>query len=70
MIPNRWYAIYESSKLKTDKPVKVVLELDGETLQPLEELTQTAKIDAGGEARVDWRVKVLDEGHRPPTRAG
>ena len=48
--------------LKTDKPVQVVLELDGDTLEPLDELTRTAKIDAGGETRVDWRVKVLDEG--------
>jgi hypothetical protein len=48
--------------LKTKKSVQVVMELDGKTLQPLDESTRTAEIAPQGEARVDWRVKVLDEG--------
>ena len=48
--------------LKTKKSVKVSLELEGETLESMSDLTQTVQIDANGEARVDWRVKVVDEG--------
>ncbi|QDV18870.1 MG2 domain protein [Gimesia panareensis] len=48
--------------LKTSKDVKVVLELDGDTLKPLDELTQTVNIDANGEKRVDWRVKAARAG--------
>jgi uncharacterized protein YfaS (alpha-2-macroglobulin family) len=50
--------------LKSKKSVQVVLELEGKTLEPLQasKLTQTAQIEPNGEARVDWRVKVLDEG--------
>ena len=49
--------------LKTAKKVQVSLELDGETLKAIKgELTQSVKVDAGGEKRVDWRVKVLKEG--------
>lgn len=51
--------------LDQDKDVKVVLELEGGTLQafkPEDNLTQTVKIKAGGEQRVDWRVKVVAEG--------
>lgn len=48
--------------LKAEKAVQVVLELEGKTLQPTDQLSRTVKIPAGGEARVDWRVKVLDEG--------
>ena len=51
--------------LKTEKNVQVALEL-GEHEKLLDilvgNLTQTAKIAANQEARVDWRVKVLDEG--------
>ncbi len=49
--------------LKTKKKAKVVLELEGKTLKPMKRnLTQTVEIDAGGEKRVDWRVKVVEEG--------
>lgn len=48
--------------LKKSKSVKVVLELEGKTLEPMGQLTQTVEIGAGKEARVDWRVKVVAEG--------
>jgi len=50
--------------LKGKKSVQVALELEGKTLEALEagKLTQTAQIEPNGEARIDWRVKVLDEG--------
>ncbi len=48
--------------LKTKKNVQVVLELDGGCLQAVGPLKQAASVEAGGEQRVDWRVKVLKEG--------
>jgi uncharacterized protein YfaS (alpha-2-macroglobulin family) len=48
--------------LKNDKQVKVALELAGGTLARMDELTRTVRIPAGGEKRVDWRVKVTAEG--------
>ncbi|HEY4761793.1 MAG TPA: MG2 domain-containing protein [Thermoguttaceae bacterium] len=48
--------------LKTKKAVKVSLELDGNTLESMDDLTKSVEIDPNGEARIDWRVKVLDEG--------
>lgn len=48
--------------LKTSKAVEVVLEFDGNTLEPLGERTRKVTIEAGGEQRVDWRVKVTEEG--------
>ncbi|VAX40318.1 alpha-2-macroglobulin domain protein, partial [hydrothermal vent metagenome] len=48
--------------LKTEKTAQVVLALQGDTLKPMGSLTQTVKIPAGGEAKVDWRVKVIKEG--------
>jgi uncharacterized protein YfaS (alpha-2-macroglobulin family) len=48
--------------LKAEKSVQVALELEGKTLQPMDNLVRTVKIAANEEARVDWRVKVLDEG--------
>ena len=50
--------------LKTKKTVRVALELDGKTLAPIEQgkLTRTVEIEPEHEARVDWRVKVNDEG--------
>jgi len=48
--------------LKTKKSVKVSLELEGKTLESTSDLTQTVQIDPNAEARIDWRVKVLDEG--------
>jgi len=54
--------------LKKDKDITVVLELGGNTLAPVEGdypkegLTKKIRINAGGEQRVDWRVKVVEEG--------
>ncbi len=48
--------------LKSDKSVRVALELDGDVLEPTDELVRQVQIVADGEARIDWRVKVLDEG--------
>jgi uncharacterized protein YfaS (alpha-2-macroglobulin family) len=48
--------------LKTAKLVTVSLEMDGGTLAPLADLRQQVSIPAGGEKRVDWRVKVENEG--------
>jgi uncharacterized protein YfaS (alpha-2-macroglobulin family) len=42
--------------------VKAILELDGDTLAPLSAPTQHVDVDKNGEARVDWVVKVQDEG--------
>ena len=50
------------NKLKTNKAVQVVLELDGSVLAPLDATAQTVQIAAGSEHRVDWRVKVAHEG--------
>jgi uncharacterized protein YfaS (alpha-2-macroglobulin family) len=48
--------------LKTKKNVKVSLELEGKTLEPMNDLNRSVQIESNGETRVDWRVKVLDEG--------
>ncbi len=50
--------------LAAKKSVQVKLELDGGVLEPLDKkaLVQTVQIEPAGERRVDWRVKVLDEG--------
>ncbi|MGH7172630.1 MAG: alpha-2-macroglobulin family protein, partial [Gemmataceae bacterium] len=48
--------------LKSEKSVKVSLELEGGTLAATGETTRTVSIPAGGEQRVDWRVKVTGEG--------
>ncbi len=50
--------------LDSKKTVEVALELEGETLQPLPgvEEVQRVEIEPNGEARIDWRVSVLDEG--------
>jgi len=50
------------SKLKEAKSVQVALELEGSVLEPTEETSKTIELAAGGEARVDWRVKVAHEG--------
>lgn len=50
------------NKLKDEKKVEVVLELDGGTLEPMGETSKTVTIGAGSETRVDWRVKVASEG--------
>jgi uncharacterized protein YfaS (alpha-2-macroglobulin family) len=48
--------------LKGKKAVKVALELDGKVLEPMGDLTKSVEVAPNGEARIDWRVKVLDEG--------
>ncbi|GAG35531.1 unnamed protein product, partial [marine sediment metagenome] len=44
------------------KQARVELHFEGDTLSCDGPLTQTVDIPAGGEARVDWRVKVTREG--------
>jgi len=50
--------------LKTAKKVKAVLALEGGCIEAMDKqtLTQMIEIEAGGEQRVDWRVKVVKEG--------
>ena len=48
--------------LKNAKEVTAKLELDGPTLKVMGAPTVKVTIEAGGEKRVDWRVKVLGEG--------
>jgi hypothetical protein len=57
--------------LKSKKSVQVALELEGDTLlvvppsggeDRLKPVLQTVDIEPNGEARIDWRVKVLKEG--------
>ncbi len=48
--------------LSSAKQARVELHLEGDTLTCDGELTKTVKISAGGEARIDWRVKVVREG--------
>ena len=48
--------------LKKDKPTVVRLELDGGTLAASGPLEQQVVIPAGGESRIDWRVKVVSPG--------
>ncbi len=48
--------------LTTEKEVRVSLELEGNTINDPEDMTQTVTIPADGEKRVDWRVKAVREG--------
>ncbi|HZZ79344.1 MAG TPA: MG2 domain-containing protein, partial [Gemmataceae bacterium] len=48
--------------LQADKKIRVSLELDGGTLSAIDPLTRMIEIVAGGEQRVDWRVKAVREG--------
>ena len=48
--------------LATDKEVRVRLELEGNALAGPEQLEHVVNISAGGEKRVDWRVKAVREG--------
>jgi uncharacterized protein YfaS (alpha-2-macroglobulin family) len=48
--------------LTTAKQVNVKLELEGNTIELPSAAESTIEIPAGGEKRVDWRVKVLREG--------
>jgi alpha-2-macroglobulin len=50
------------NRLKTAKSVHVVLALEGKSLVPFGETSRTVEIAAGGEARVDWRVKAVEHG--------
>src|SRR5262249_6462667 len=48
--------------LKKEKDVAVTLEVEGGTLELMGSASQKIKVAAGGEKRVDWRVKVTREG--------
>ncbi|MDZ4783215.1 MAG: MG2 domain-containing protein [Planctomycetia bacterium] len=48
--------------LEQEKSVEVVLELDGSVIAAPANPSQTVTIPAGGEQRVDWRVRVEREG--------
>ena len=50
--------------LKTDKKVEAVLQLGGGCLEllPGHKASRTVTVPANGEKRVDWRVKVVEEG--------
>jgi len=48
--------------LNSDKAVQVALELDGNVLEAMDEPVRKVQVAADGESRVDWRVKVLEEG--------
>lgn len=48
--------------LKGEKKVRVHLEMDGGTLASMDPLIRDIKVKSGGEQRVDWRVKVMNEG--------
>ncbi len=48
--------------LAKKKAVKVVLDLDGKQLTPMTPAARTIQVAAEDEARVDWRVKVAEEG--------
>ncbi len=50
------------NKLKSRKTVQVVLGCEGSVLEMLDVPARSVEIAAGGEQRVDWRVKVLHEG--------
>jgi hypothetical protein len=48
--------------LDAAKAVRAVLELEGGTLEPMEDTVREVTIEAQGEARVDWRVRAVAEG--------
>lgn len=48
--------------LDSEKQAQVSLEVEGETLAFLDEPTRSVKVPAGGEVRVDWRVKAANPG--------
>lgn len=50
------------NEFKVEKQVRVVLELEGDTLSPPESLTAELTIPAGTQQRVDWRVKAVKPG--------
>ena len=50
------------NRLKSSKSVRTVIEFDGKSLAPLDPIEKTVEVAAGGEMRVDWRVKAAAEG--------
>jgi alpha-2-macroglobulin len=50
------------NRLKSAKNVRIVIEFDGKWLSPMQPTEKTVEIPAGGETRVDWRVKAVAEG--------
>jgi uncharacterized protein YfaS (alpha-2-macroglobulin family) len=48
--------------LKNAKKVNAILELEGGCLEVIGTPTQSVEVEASGEKRVDWRVKVVKEG--------
>jgi len=48
--------------LDTEKRVRAVIELDGDTVELMSEASVDVSVDSNGESRVDWRVKVVKEG--------
>ncbi|MBN2449936.1 MAG: alpha-2-macroglobulin, partial [Lentisphaeria bacterium] len=48
--------------LEAGKQVRAVLELDGPCLEVTDRAERALRLEAGGEERVDWRVRVLREG--------
>ena len=48
--------------LKEKKKVEVALELDGGLIEPMDALKRTVEVEANGELRVDWRVRVVASG--------
>ncbi len=50
------------NRLKSSKSVRTVIEFDGKSLTPLDPSEKTVEVAAGGETRVDWRVKATAEG--------
>ena len=48
--------------LTSEKIVTALLELDDGCLAPLDEAKRTVKVPSKGEARIDWRVKVVKDG--------
>ncbi len=50
------------NRLKSSKSVRAVIEFDGKSLTRLDPSEKTVEVAAGGEARVDWRVRATAEG--------
>ena len=50
------------NEFQVEKQVRVVLELDGDTLEPVDGMATEITLPAGGQQRVDWRVKAVRPG--------
>ena len=57
------------NRLEDAAAARVSLKLGGETLEPLGELARTVEVPAGGETRVDWRVRAVRPGDAIVTMA-